>query len=80
MGHLAWTCQNATGNRGDDIRALKLCELQPHEWLHPDTQTGVKCILGCQGEEKAGKKGLKTVRSLRLKEIYNYLADNLHRK
>jgi hypothetical protein len=67
-GHLAWTCQNATGNRGDDFRALKLAELQPYTWLHPDKQTPVYSVLCLQGEEKAGKRGLKTV-SLPIREI-----------
>ncbi|KAL1714102.1 hypothetical protein EV715DRAFT_295461 [Schizophyllum commune] len=59
-GHVAWTLQNASGNRGDDLRALKLCELQPYTWLHPNKETSVFSILGMQGEEKAGKRGLKT--------------------
>ncbi|KAJ7772443.1 hypothetical protein B0H16DRAFT_1714643 [Mycena metata] len=60
-GHLAWTCQNASGNRGDDFRALKLCEMQPYVFLHPNKETSVYCVLGLQGEEKAGKKGMKTI-------------------
>ncbi|KAJ7835416.1 hypothetical protein B0H13DRAFT_2240081 [Mycena leptocephala] len=60
-GHLAWICQNASGNRGDDFRALKLCEMQPYVFLHPNKETSVYCVLGLQGEEKAGKKGMKTV-------------------
>jgi hypothetical protein len=60
-GHLAWTCQNASGNRGDDLRALKLCELQPYIFLHPNKETPIYSMLGMQGEEKAGKRGLKTV-------------------
>ncbi|KAJ6450568.1 hypothetical protein C8R47DRAFT_1189292 [Mycena vitilis] len=60
-GHLAWTCQNASGNRGDDFRALKLCEMQPYIFLHPNKETSVSCVLGLQGEEKAGKRGMKTV-------------------
>ncbi|KAJ7210917.1 hypothetical protein GGX14DRAFT_394536 [Mycena pura] len=59
-GHLAWTCQNASGNRGDDFRALKLCEMQPYVFLHPNKETSVSCVLGLQGEEKAGKRGMKT--------------------
>ncbi|KAF4613240.1 hypothetical protein D9613_010772 [Agrocybe pediades] len=59
--HLAWTCQNASGNRGDDFRALRLAELQEFEWMHPDGQTPVFCVLGCQGEEKAGaSRGMRT--------------------
>jgi hypothetical protein len=61
-GHLAWTAQHATGNRGDDLWALRLAELQPWEFLHPiSTETKIFTILGLQGEEKAGKRGMKTV-------------------
>ena len=61
-GHLCWTAQNASGNRGDDFRALKLSELQPYTFLHPNKQTQVPCILGLQGEEKAGTgRGMRTV-------------------
>jgi hypothetical protein len=59
--HLAWTVQHASGNRGDDLRALKLCELQPWTWLHPNHETPVFTILGLQGKEKAGKRSMKTV-------------------
>ncbi|KAJ3752657.1 hypothetical protein EV360DRAFT_75166 [Lentinula raphanica] len=61
LGHLSWTSQHASGNRGDDIRALKLAELQPHILLHPNRETAIFSILGLQGEEKAGKQGLRTV-------------------
>jgi hypothetical protein len=61
MGHLAWVMQHATGNRGDDIRALKLAELQPWTMLHPNGQTGIDAVLGLQSEEKAGKRGMRTV-------------------
>ncbi|KAJ3966843.1 hypothetical protein EV361DRAFT_540884 [Lentinula raphanica] len=61
LGHLSWTAQHASGNRGDDIRALKLAELQPHILLHPNRETAIFSILGLQGEEKAGKRGLRTV-------------------
>jgi hypothetical protein len=54
-GHLAWTAQNATGNRCDDFRALKLAELQPYTMLHPNKETAMFSMLGLQGEEKAGK-------------------------
>ena len=60
-GHLAWMCQNGTGNWGDDLRALKLCKLQPYTWLHPNNETAVYCVLGLQSEEKAGQRGMKTV-------------------
>ncbi|KAJ7290789.1 hypothetical protein C8J57DRAFT_1612073 [Mycena rebaudengoi] len=60
-GHLSWTCQNASGNRGDDFRALKLCEMQPYMFLHPNKETSVYCVLGLQGEKKAGKRGMKTI-------------------
>ncbi|KAF8816577.1 hypothetical protein BYT27DRAFT_7229903 [Phlegmacium glaucopus] len=60
-GHLCWTAQNASGNRGDDFRALKLSELQPYIFLHPNKETPVECILGLQGEEKAGAgRGMRT--------------------
>lgn len=63
MGHLAWTGQNASGNRADDFRALKISELQPYTFLHPNGETGVQAILGLQGEEKAGAgRGMRTVR------------------
>ncbi|KAJ3821428.1 hypothetical protein F5880DRAFT_1582041 [Lentinula raphanica] len=61
LGHLSWTAQHASGNRGDDIRALKLAELQPHILLHPNKETAIFAMLGLQGEEKAGKRGLRTV-------------------
>ncbi|KAK7053211.1 hypothetical protein VNI00_003830 [Paramarasmius palmivorus] len=61
LGFLAWTSQNQSGNRGDDLRALKLAELQPHTFTHPNGESAIKAILGLQGEEKAGKKGLRTI-------------------
>ncbi|KAJ7743063.1 hypothetical protein B0H14DRAFT_3607425 [Mycena olivaceomarginata] len=61
FGHLAWTAQHASGNRGDDFRALKLAELQPHGMTHPDGRTSVFTVLGLQGEDKAGKRGMRTV-------------------
>ncbi|KAJ7765935.1 hypothetical protein DFH07DRAFT_1014530 [Mycena maculata] len=61
FGHLSWTAQHASGNRGDDFRALKLAELQSHVLLHPDRRTAMESILGLQGEEKAGKRGMRTV-------------------
>jgi hypothetical protein len=64
-GHLAWTAQHASGNRGDDFRALKLCELQPYTFLHSNGRTPLPCVLGLQGEEKAGaSRGMCTVCSL----------------
>ncbi|KAJ6534238.1 hypothetical protein B0H19DRAFT_964399, partial [Mycena capillaripes] len=62
-GHLAWTAQHASGNRGDDFRALKLAELQPKQLKHPDKRTDMYAVLGMQGEEKAGKRGMRMVRS-----------------
>ncbi|KAJ7793071.1 hypothetical protein B0H14DRAFT_3561479 [Mycena olivaceomarginata] len=38
FGHLAWTAQHTSGNRGDDFRALKLDKLQPCGMTHPDGQ------------------------------------------
>ncbi|KAJ6513969.1 hypothetical protein DFH09DRAFT_1197104 [Mycena vulgaris] len=61
FGHLAWTAQHASGNRGDDFRALKLCELQPYNITHPNGRTVIYSVLGLQGEEKAGKRGMRTV-------------------
>ncbi|KAJ7857354.1 hypothetical protein B0H13DRAFT_1960478 [Mycena leptocephala] len=61
FGHLSWTAQHASGNRGDDFRALKLAEIQWHLLTHPDNRTTMLSILGLQGEEKAGKRGMRTV-------------------
>ena len=61
-GHLAWTAQHASGNRGDDFRALKLAELQPYTFLHPNGRTPLPRVLGLQGEEKAGAaRGMRTI-------------------
>ncbi|KDQ24125.1 hypothetical protein PLEOSDRAFT_1079281 [Pleurotus ostreatus PC15] len=60
-GHVAWVTQIASGNRGDDLRALKLAELQPWVMLHPNGQTAIECILGLQSEEKAGMRGMRTI-------------------
>jgi hypothetical protein len=56
---------NASGNRGDDIRALRLCEMQPYRLLHPNGETTIPAVLGLQSdmEQKARSKGMKTVRS-----------------
>ncbi|KII86607.1 hypothetical protein PLICRDRAFT_113764, partial [Plicaturopsis crispa FD-325 SS-3] len=59
-GHLAWTMMNASGNRGDDVRSLRLCEMQPYTFLHPNKDTAVFCVLGLQSEQKAGPKGMQT--------------------
>jgi hypothetical protein len=64
MGHVAWTCQNASSNRRDDLRSLKQCDLQPYKILHPNMETGVPTILGLQGEHKATKSGMQTVSSV----------------
>ncbi|KIM75214.1 hypothetical protein PILCRDRAFT_49321, partial [Piloderma croceum F 1598] len=60
MGHVTWTCQNASGNRGDDLRALKQCDLQPYKILHPNMETIIPTILGLQDEHKAIKNGMQT--------------------
>ncbi|KAJ7722698.1 hypothetical protein B0H16DRAFT_1737605 [Mycena metata] len=60
-GHLAWTAQHASGNRGDDFRALKLAELQPTVLKHPDKLTDIWAVLGMQSEQKAGKRAMRTV-------------------
>jgi hypothetical protein len=54
---------NASGNRGDDIRALRLCEMQPYQFLHPNGETTIPAVLGLQSdmEQKARSKGMKTV-------------------
>jgi hypothetical protein len=62
-GLLAWTCQNATGNRRDDFRALKLCDMQPYKLLHPNLETEVYCVLGLQDESKTSNRGMRTVRT-----------------
>ncbi|KDR71016.1 hypothetical protein GALMADRAFT_214050 [Galerina marginata CBS 339.88] len=61
-GHLAWTMMNASGNRGDDIRALRLCEMQPWTFLHPNNETRVFSVLGLQSdmEQKARAKAMRT--------------------
>ncbi|KIK06290.1 hypothetical protein K443DRAFT_3320 [Laccaria amethystina LaAM-08-1] len=53
---------NASGNRGDDIRALRLCEMQPYQFLHPNGETTIPAVLGLQSdmEQKARSKGMKT--------------------
>ncbi|KAJ7920427.1 hypothetical protein B0H13DRAFT_2319481 [Mycena leptocephala] len=51
----------ALSNRGDDFRALKLAELQPYGMTHLDGRTSVFTVLGLQGEEKSGKRGMRTV-------------------
>jgi hypothetical protein len=62
-GHLAWTAQNASGNRGDDFCVLKLCEIQPHLFPHPiHDSVQISGLLALQGEEKAGAhRGMCTV-------------------
>ena len=61
-GFLIWTLCSASGKRGDDIRALKLCELQPYTLHHPNNVTQIPAILGLQAEDKAGSRGMRTVR------------------
>ncbi|KAF9018420.1 hypothetical protein BDZ89DRAFT_960176 [Hymenopellis radicata] len=56
FGHLSWVCQRASGNHGDDFRSLRLAQLQPYIWLHPDKSTQVFSVLGLQNEEKAGDR------------------------
>ncbi|KAJ7936473.1 hypothetical protein B0H13DRAFT_1946706 [Mycena leptocephala] len=72
-GHLSWTAQHASGNRGDDFRALKLAELQPTQLKHPDKRTDMYAVLGMQGEEKAGKRGMRTV----INPVYSVFIANL---
>ncbi|KAK6966739.1 hypothetical protein R3P38DRAFT_3299484 [Favolaschia claudopus] len=62
FGHLSWTAQHASGNRGDDFRALKL------------GRSKIYAILGLQGEEKAGKRGMRTV----INPVYSTFIAHLH--
>jgi len=39
---------NVSGNCGDDIRALQLCEMQPYQFLHPNSKTTIPAVLGLQ--------------------------------
>ncbi|CAA7268276.1 unnamed protein product [Cyclocybe aegerita] len=62
-GHLAWTMMNASGNCGDDVRALRLCEMQPYlDFVHPNGETSVFAILGLQSnqETKTRSKAMQT--------------------
>ncbi|CAA7260308.1 unnamed protein product [Cyclocybe aegerita] len=62
-GHLAWTMMNASGNRGDDVRALRLCEMQPYlDFVHPNGETSVFAILGLQSDQetKTRSKAMQT--------------------
>ncbi|KAG6908224.1 hypothetical protein DXG01_005696 [Tephrocybe rancida] len=59
-GHLAWNMMNTSSNRGDDIRALHLSEMQPYEFLHPNGETSVPAVLGLQSAQKAALRGMKT--------------------
>jgi len=83
-GHLAWTMMNASGNRGDDIRALHLCEMQPYQFLHPNNETSVYAVLGLQSdqEHKARSKAMRTVEfgclSFILKLIDSMIDDQSH--
>ena len=54
---------NASGNRGDDIRALCLCEMQLYKSLHPNGETTIFAVLGLQSdqEHKAQSKAMRTV-------------------
>lgn len=79
MGHIAWTCQNASGNRGDDLRALKQCDLQPYQILHPNMETVIPTILGLQDEHKATKSGMQTASFIILADQASGLTLILHR-
>ncbi|KAJ3527219.1 hypothetical protein NMY22_g9867 [Coprinellus aureogranulatus] len=59
-GHFAFCEQLATGNRGDDVRSLRLCEMQPYEMPDPNNVQMIPSVLGLQGEEKAGLKGMQS--------------------
>ncbi len=60
-GFLAWTLCSTSSNRSDDVRVLKLCELQPYILMHLNKYTQIPAILGLQAEDKAGHHGMKTV-------------------
>ncbi|KAJ7286609.1 hypothetical protein C8J57DRAFT_1216765 [Mycena rebaudengoi] len=78
FGHLAWTAQHASGNRGDDFRALRLAELQTKVLLHPDRWTAMTTILGLQGEEKAGRRGMRTLTPSKvINPVYTVFIPNL---
>ncbi|KAF5373795.1 hypothetical protein D9758_000952 [Tetrapyrgos nigripes] len=61
VGHAAWTCQNASGNRGDDLRALRLRELQPWDTVHPTQGIPMNGMVGLQGEQKVKKHSMVSV-------------------
>ncbi|KAJ7765375.1 hypothetical protein DFH07DRAFT_955627 [Mycena maculata] len=75
-GHLAWTTQHASGNRGDNFCALKPAELQPHNMLHPNKRTSIYSVLSLQSEEKAGKHSMRTV----INPVYSVFIANLKPK
>ena len=54
---------NASGNRGDDICALRLCEMQQYELLHPNGESPIFAVLGLQSdqEHKTWSKAMRTV-------------------
>ncbi|KAJ7202449.1 hypothetical protein C8J57DRAFT_1622921 [Mycena rebaudengoi] len=56
FGHLAWTAQHASGNRGDDFRALKLCELQPYNITHPNGSTAIYSVLGFRAKKRRARE------------------------
>ncbi|KAF9487871.1 hypothetical protein BDN71DRAFT_1594253 [Pleurotus eryngii] len=64
MEHLVWILMNATGCCGDDIHALKLCELQPYELVHPTYHTPIFAILGVQSQHKAQQRKMSTTVNL----------------
>ena len=68
MGHLAWTLQNATGNRGDDTRAILLCQLQYHQLLHPNNETVLEGAVIVAHEGKTMRKTMESV-SISLRRI-----------
>ncbi|KAJ7906164.1 hypothetical protein B0H13DRAFT_2021438 [Mycena leptocephala] len=61
--HLTWPYSSTRniGHLSRRFRALKLAEIQWHLLTHPDNRTTMLSILGLQGEEKAGKRGMRTV-------------------
>jgi len=65
---------NASGNRGDDIRALRLCEMQSYELLHPNGEAPIFAVLGLQSdqEHKTRSKAMRTVSQQTKSTVLSY--------
>ena len=72
--NLAWTMMNASGNQGDDIRALRLCEMQSYELLHPNGEAPIFTILGLQSdqEHKTKSKAMRTISQQAKSAVLSY--------